>query len=366
MINEKQINIIGGGIAGLTTALALQTKGIKFNLFEKNAEISYDNVGLGISANIFNILKEWNILEETKQIGAEIQNFYFVDKNLNYINSFQLSRPALSVNRRLFHLLLLQRLQKDKIFLNLEKKITDFPKDEIVISAEGVHSKTRLKMYPNLKLRDAKQILWRGISYIKLDKKFKNSYHDFVESNLRFAIIHTGKDYYSWYAIKEKTSGEKITFDKAILTNLFKGFNPIVNEVINTSKSIYSSVLNDIQPKKRKHLKWYTANYLLIGDAIHPSTPNMANGGCLAMEDAYLLSHLLSKNDLSIQEVFYKFQKHRTKKADAVVNQSWWFGQLLHPQNKILYYIIKCAMSITPNFLFNKIYSTVLEEQKTL
>ncbi len=46
---QKQINIIGGGIAGLTTALTLQNKGIDFRLFEKSGQITYENVGFGIN-----------------------------------------------------------------------------------------------------------------------------------------------------------------------------------------------------------------------------------------------------------------------------------------------------------------------------
>ena len=50
MTIDKTINIIGGGISGLTTSLAFKTNGINHNLYEKNSEITYENVGFGISA----------------------------------------------------------------------------------------------------------------------------------------------------------------------------------------------------------------------------------------------------------------------------------------------------------------------------
>jgi len=356
----KPINIIGGGIAGLTTALALQTNGINYNLFEQNATITYDNVGLGISSNLFNILEEWNILEETKLLGIEIKHFHFVDKQLKYIHSFKLQKPALSIRRRPFYELLYKHLNKQNIHVNSKKSVTDFSADEIVISADGIHSSTRKKIHPNLTLRDSNQILFRGISEIELNDTFKNAYHDFIGDNLRFAIIHTGKNFYSWYIIKQKNNNEIISLDKDVLKSYFKGYHSVIEQVIDQSENVYFSELLDIQPKNRKTLKWFEKNTLLIGDAIHPTTPNMANGACLAMEDSFLLAHLLEKNDLTLLEIYEIFQKRRTKKVDPIVFQSWWFGKLFHQKNKTINQIVKIGIRLMPHFLFDKIYSKIL------
>ncbi|MES2378421.1 MAG: FAD-dependent monooxygenase [Bacteroidota bacterium] len=364
MKNIDTVNIIGGGIAGLTTALALKAKGIKYNLFEQNPEITYQNVALGISANIRHILEEWNILEETKQLGTEIYDFHLVDNNLNYIKSFKLKRPALSVNRRQFHKLLYSRLDVEHVYLNTKKSIHDFPENELVISADGINSKFRQEIYPNLKLRDSNQILFRGISEITLDEKFKNSYHDFVGQNLRFAIIHIGGNYYAWYIIKEKKQSEKVSPDKTVLKSYFKGYHSIVQKVIDHSENIYPAELLDINPKKRKNLDWFSKNTLLIGDAIHPTTPNMANGACLAMEDSYLLAGLLSNENLTLPETFELFQKRRTSKIDPIVFHSWWFGKLMHQKNKVIDHVVKIGMAFTPKLLFDGIYSRVLIETK--
>ena len=356
------INIIGGGIAGLSTALALETNKVEYNLFEQNSEITYGNVGLGISSNMYHILKEWGILDETIKIGAEIKMFHFVDKKLNYINSFKMDNPPLSVNRKLFYELILEKLDKNKIHLNSNKSKNDFLENEIVISAEGINSKTRNAIYPKLKIRDSNQILWRGITEIELDEKFKNSYHDFIGSNLRFAIIHTGKNYYSWYMVKEKKQGEKITLDKNILKSFLKNHHNIVNEIVEKSENVYSAELFDIDPSKRKNLNWFKNNNLMIGDSIHPTTPNMANGACLAMEDSYLLVKLLINKNKSLKEIFEIFQAKRTKKINPIVIQSWWYGKMMHQKSDIVNYFIKTGLKLTPKCIFDKIYSTILIE----
>lgn len=362
MKKPQSIKIIGGGISGLSTALALKTKEIDYEIYEQNSEITYENVGLGISANIFPILKEWSLLDKTREIGAEIKNFHFVDQNLKYIKSFVMDKPPLSVNRRLFYDLLKDRLDKEKIHLNSQKTVAEFSQNEIVISADGINSTTRKKVYPQLNLRDSNQILWRGITQINLDHKFKNSYHDFVGNNLRFAIIHSGQNYYSWYIIKEKDKTENRTLDGEILKSYFKNYNPIVSEVIEKSKNIYFSEVFDISPNKRKNLNWFVSNNLMIGDAIHPTTPNMANGACLAMEDSYLLASLLADKKASTETIFTEFQKRRTKKINPVTNQSWWFGKMLHQKNGVMDYLLKIGIKTTPKCLFDSIYSNVLIE----
>lgn len=364
MNNRQQIHIIGGGIAGLSLALACKNKGVDYELYERNAEITYQNVGLGISANLFPIFEKWGILKETKQIGTEIKNFNLVDQHMKSINSFVLDKPPLSVNRRLFYALIHSKLENKNIHVNTPKTVADFSEGEIVISAEGIHSQTRKILHPQIKLRDSNQILWRGISESKLNEKFKESYYDFVGNNLRFAIIHLGHDYYSWYAIMNKQHKEETTKEKEFLIKKFKDYHPVVVQVIEQSQDVYFSELVDIDPQKRKWLKWSVNNNLMIGDAIHPTTPNMANGACLAMEDSYLLGELIMDRSMSNEMAFTEFQKRRTKKINAIVNQSWMFGKILHQKNTAVDYLLKIALKIMPNWFFNKIYSNVLVDVK--
>ena len=358
------INIVGGGISGLSTALALQKNDLDYTLFEKDNEITYDHVGLGISHNIRPILNEWNILEQTKEVGAEISQFHFVDYKLSYLKSFRLKQPALCVNRRKFHQLLYQQLDTNKVILNSEKSAKDFNPDEIVVFADGTQSKFRQELYPQLQLRKANQILWRGISEIRLEEKFNNAYHDFIGGNIRFAIIHTGGNLYSWYIIKPVTPDMEISVDKSTLKSFFEGDHPIIRSVIEHTENIYTSDLMDINPKSRKNISWFNNNALMIGDAIHPTTPNMANGACLAMEDAYTIVNMMIDGQQPVQDIFKSFQKLQKTKVDSVVSQSWLLGQLLHQRSPVLNNIVKTGIALMPDFLFDSLYSNVLKEMR--
>lgn len=83
----------------------------------------------------------------------------------------------------------------------------------------------------------------------------------------------------------------------------------------------------DLGNQKRK---WYQDKVVFIGDAIHATTPNLAQGGCQAIEDAYCLSVLMKKAGHHFSDTFPMFQKMREKKVSYIVNTSWRFGKIAH------------------------------------
>lgn len=80
--------------------------------------------------------------------------------------------------------------------------------------------------------------------------------------------------------------------------------------------------------------QWQNGNACLIGDAAHATTPNMGQGACQAVEDAYVIGKLF-KQGKSVEEVFSQYEKLRKKKAHFIVNTSWNIGKAAHVENRI-------------------------------
>lgn len=364
-MENRHINIVGGGIAGMTLALTAQQLGLDYSLYEKNNHLGYSDVGLGISANIFPILKHLNVMDSTNNIGARIEKFHFVNKRGKYLGTFPLRHPALSVRRKEFYHIISDKIEKNKIHLNQAVQSSDFDPSDIVVYANGLDAQIRKELYPSLKQRDSKQVLWRGISKIQLPEKYQHAYHDFIGKNLRFAIIHTGSDYYSWYIVRESSDIQTREHSKSYLHRLLQGYPEIAHDIIDTTNDIFFSRLIDINPRKRRNLSWYKGNSVLIGDSIHPTTPNMANGACLSMEDGFLLGNLLATSE-SVEHAYSNFQKSREKKVNQVVNQSWFLGKSMHWNHQTLTWLTEQAIRATPKFVFDKIYSSVTDEGELL
>lgn len=355
------IEIIGGGIGGLCAALACQQHKLSYRLWEKEEQIGYRRVGLGISRNIFPLLDDWGILEETKALGAEVQRLQFVNRHCKLLRSLSLKAPALSVDREKFTQLLSRQLPKECIRLSSAKEANNFPRSSTLIVAEGIQSPIRHRLYPQLKPRSSHQLLWRGMLQLDLPASFHHTYVDFIGGNRRFAIIHSGGNVYSWYAVEINGGATAhAPVAKPHLLNIFKDYHPVVHRCIENTENIYHEMLQDLDPSQRKQLPWHHENLVFLGDSIHATTPNLANGACLAMEDAWVLVSLLKHFKQDRHKAFALYQALREKKVNSIVRQSWLLGKMMHQSNPLFDTLNLLTTRLMPQWTFEIMYKQVL------
>lgn len=358
----ESINIIGCGIGGMATAIGLQKNGFDYRIYEQGVDIGYEKVGIGISRNILPILEKWGLQEEVLTVSAEVKTFRFVTKDLKVINAYKLKHPALCIDREQLYPVIYNHLDASKVNLQTRVSAAAFSPDSIVVAADGIDSAVRKTIYPDIGLRDSSQVLIRGIAAIKLPADFSNNYYDFIGGNCRFAIIDSGHGQFTWYAVigKERVAAFVHNDLRTDLLTVFENYAPVVKEVILHTDKIYQSVLKDIDPKDRKYVKWHHDNILLVGDAIHPMTPNMANGACLAIEDAFVFTELLKYTPGQVRQVFEAYQKIREPKINNLVARSWFMGKMMHQKNPILDKLIVWGSGLTPEWVFNRMYANAI------
>ena len=119
------------------------------------------------------------------------------------------------------------------------------------------------------------------------------------------------------------------------------------------AKAPIESEIKDLEPMKN----WYKAHICLMGDAAHAATPNMGQGACQAIEDAYVISSCLEKNPH--HDAFLVFQQIRHPKANKVVKMSWTMGKMAHLANPVLRFSRNLFMRFTPAFMARKQYESI-------
>jgi 2-polyprenyl-6-methoxyphenol hydroxylase-like FAD-dependent oxidoreductase len=120
-----------------------------------------------------------------------------------------------------------------------------------------------------------------------------------------------------------------------------------VGDLISATPSIYKAVLHDLKPMP----KWSKNNTILLGDAGHATTPNMGQGACQGIEDAYSFANHLNKHK-GLKSCFEQFEKQRRQKVDYVVNTSWKIGKMAH--HPITQLMLKSMMKMTPQWVLKK------------
>jgi 2-polyprenyl-6-methoxyphenol hydroxylase-like FAD-dependent oxidoreductase len=173
------------------------------------------------------------------------------------------------------------------------------------------------------------QTCWRSIVEMPVPEKFKNSSYELwgSKAGLRFGFVAVLENKIYFYATFKLPEGgtDKIETLKNDLVTRFSEFGEDVISVIeraDTQKIIRTDIY-DLAPIKN----WYRDRVVLLGDAAHATTPNLGQGGCQAVEDAYVLAKTMAENK-SHYDAFSVYQATRFAKANYVVKTSWQFGQI--------------------------------------
>mmetsp|Transcript_12947 Transcript_12947/g.47343 ORF Transcript_12947/g.47343 Transcript_12947/m.47343 type:complete len:231 (+) Transcript_12947:1026-1718(+) len=125
-----------------------------------------------------------------------------------------------------------------------------------------------------------------------------------------------------WYAMKAQEPGmeDEGADRQAVCLDLYDGWNPVVVDRIKATP-VEEIERRDIYDR-RPSLIWSDGNAALIGDAAHAMQPNMGQGGCQAIEDAWALAEELAKIDepsnAAIQFALARYQFRRVVRASAV------------------------------------------------
>jgi 2-polyprenyl-6-methoxyphenol hydroxylase-like FAD-dependent oxidoreductase len=92
---------------------------------------------------------------------------------------------------------------------------------------------------------------------------------------------------------------------------------------------------------------WSRGRVSLLGDAAHPTTPNLGQGGSMAIEDAVVLAHCLSKN-AAAEDALAAYELCRVARTCAIVDASWRFGRLAQAEGRLSCWLRDLALRATP------------------
>jgi 2-polyprenyl-6-methoxyphenol hydroxylase-like FAD-dependent oxidoreductase len=362
---KTDISIIGAGIGGLTTALILKQKKIEVKIYEGSPAIKPVGAGIILANNAMQVMKKLGLQEKLEKVGNKLSCMKITDINLKPISVTDLSffEQKYKVSNLAIHRGELQRILAETIgyeHINLSKRVFEIEKKDYynltfedgssletqtIIGADGIKSIIRNQLFEKTKIRNANQICWRGIAEIDLPKKYHNELNEAWGKGKRFGFVKISATKVYWYAL---INTPKQVDSQANLLNLFQEFHTDILNIIETTPSnqIIFSEITDLTPIK----KWYQDNLCLIGDAAHATTPNLGQGACQAIEDAYILGKCLEENH-DMQEAFEAYNFRRIKKAHTIVNTSWQIGKLAEFDSDLGVWFRNKLMGLLPKSL---------------
>jgi 2-polyprenyl-6-methoxyphenol hydroxylase-like FAD-dependent oxidoreductase len=314
------VNIIGGGIAGMTAAAVLSKLGIKCEIFEKNNKNKLVGGTITLFPNSIRILKKIDIFESIKNKVWTINHAVFLDSNLKYLGKRELGnekvygQPTIGIKRQCLIEALQTNMVKLGVNYNYDKYISElnFNKNFSIIS-DGSASINRLNINNN-HTRNFSNIVYFG-GYIYSDKSYIENiklllkierYNQTVIINgpsfIGFSIIKNNNDQDGiyWYThLKSKnplTKEQLNTIRNNIdIRTIIKLNINLSNNILECIKKTNEVVVSNIYETNADNL-CYSNNFIIIGDAAHSINPLSGQGAGMAIEDAYIFGNFLGSN----------------------------------------------------------------------
>ena len=338
----SKIVVLGAGIGGLTTAIALRQKGFKnISIYERREKAATIGAGLVLWSNATKILHKLELLTEIEKVGGEIEQMQRWTKKeeflgvikINNINS-SIDFKSYAISRTDLQNILLKKVNEldVSIYYNhnaLNISYQDNTSDirfkngisvnaQIVIGADG-RMNSIARQYVNGNNTPIYQNFVNWIGIVENEKPIfsENNVLDFWGYGERFGIvpINENKGYWAGGKSLPLNSPFKNKNNKTELKKLFNSWSPKIEEVIELTedKNIKYIEVFDHNPITT----WHKNNVCLLGDSAHAALPTSGQGACQAIEDAWHFACILEKSE-TIEKAFNDFQKKRFEKTTTI------------------------------------------------
>lgn len=350
MQTAKKIIIVGGGIGGAATALALHRARFEPVVYERTLELREVGAGIALWANATHILKNLGLLSDAIRVGYRTTNYQFNSQSGKELVNIPLDGfdlPVVGIHRAELHQLLWRNVPNEKIFLGQtferfeiegEKVLAHFKdgltdEGDALVGADGLRSRVRAALkgdqppiYRNFKT-------WRGLTdYVPCG--YRPGYiQEFLGRGKSFGFMMLGKGRMYWYAAATapEAQADASIGRKKELETMFQDWLALVPELITATDeaNILTTDLYDRTPTQ----PWSKQNITLLGDAAHPMLPTMGQGACTALEDAFVVAKCL-KEQANPTAAFQQYESERFPRMKFIVEQSLRagkMGELHHP-----------------------------------
>jgi len=358
MSNEREILISGGGIGGLSAALALARAGRRVRVLEKAAEFGEIGYGIQMGPNIQPMLERLGIAHAIEPHAVYPDALVLADA----ITGKELTRITLGaaflaryrhryfvIHRRDLHGAMLDACRaRGDIALEPSKGLERFDDrgDRVIvrcedgsayegaalIGADGLWSPTRAAVVGDGAPRTAGHFAYRGMVPIDsiIDRSYENSMIIYAGPSLHLVQYRlrggTVMNNVATIASHRHARGEADCGGPDELTEIFARCDPRVRQMLDYVGKDRHWALHDRPPAAN----WTKGNVTLLGDAAHPMLQYLAQGACMAIEDAVVLGAKVGLAGADYPRAFLAYQEERFYRTARVQITARAFGDILH------------------------------------
>jgi len=348
-VGAESIGIVGGGIGGVATAVALHQFGFNAVVYERSARLHEVGAGMMLWPNATRVLQELGLLEEVLARSGRNTNFLVRTSSGEILMNIALGKfevPAVCMRRAdLLSILLtalpqeclrlgceLQRLKQQRNKVRLYFKDGRMEEHDAVVGADGIRSQVRSELFGISDSIYRGYMVWRGLARYEGAAITPGFNSESWGTGKRFGILNTGHRRFTWYATANVPSHHVDAHcgRKRELQKLFAGWHEPIADFLETTDEgeILKNGARDCAPLQQ----WGIGMVTLLGDAAHPCTPNLGQGGCMALEDALVLAKCVERETF-LQGALRRYESLRFHRTKHIQQRSLLIGHIGQWQN---------------------------------
>ena len=351
-MEELDVIVVGGGIGGLTAAAALLQRGHRVRVFDQVRELRPVGAGISLWSNGVKVLDALGLGPDIAAVGGAMERLCYRDRGGQVLCDFSLAPLVERVGehpypvRRSDLQALLLRAVGDRLTTGARcTAVEDHPDHvvvrteagedlvgDLVVIADGTHSALRAAVvgapvertyvgYHNL----------NGIVPDGLALGPPTSWTVHVGDGQRASTMPVRDGQYFFFDVLLDDPAPSGRDPRDLLREHFAGWGPTVHALIDglDPAGVAEVAIHTHAPVER----FARGRAVVIGDAAHTSAPDLGQGGCLAMEDAWVLATTLTTNNLGVVDALERYSGQRVPRAASIVTRALTRARLTHSQD---------------------------------
>lgn len=343
MTTIRNVLIVGGGIAGMSLAIRLRQQGIQVEIVERKTDWTVLGVGIILQGPALRALRKVGVLDRCIQEGFGSNELQIGGVEGHVFASFpqpQLAGPqypaTIGILRPALHNILMEASREADVSIRLGLSVASLTQDadavevdftdgtrgryDLVVGADGIYSHMRELLFgKSIQPKYVGQIVWRANLERPPEVTNVSMWYGPCNKAGLSPFSQQGMYLFLTQNIPSPTRPEPERLP-ALLREQLAGYQGLVGEarerITDPEQINYRPIESVLLPSP-----WYKGRVLLIGDAAHATTPHLANGAAMAIEDAVVLSDLLV-SDGSVSLVLEEFMYRRYERCRMVVENS--------------------------------------------
>lgn len=362
--------IVGGGVGGLTAAIALRRAGIDATVFERAGASREGGTALTLWTNAIKALGRLGLADAIEGLSEPLVRGAFRLRRGTTLAETPLAElgrkfgaPNVVIGRARLQSVLLAALDPGVVRLGagcvgveqdgrgVTASLADGRTEcgDLLIGADGLNSTVRAQLFGAERPRYAGYTAYRAVVPCGHDRQERGHGFESWGRGVRFGLVHSGPAEVYWFAAitAPEGRGDGPAGRKGDLLSRFRGWHAPVEATIERTDegAILHNDIYDRPPLRR----WSVGRITLLGDAAHPMTPSLGQGACQAIEDAVVLAECLRAGGASgVVAALGRYEERRRSRTAAITRQSRRIGSVAQWTNPAACALRDALLRIAP------------------